>query len=96
MDRESPSGTTRLAPNEKSLLTFTAVAHATSDALHVLYPALLFLMAADFDEDYLSVFDGNQGESKQELLGLLLLVILQGFLVWPVLLMIKGALQPCI
>lgn len=53
MDRESPFGTTRLAPNEKSLLTFTAVAHATSDALHVLYPALLFLMAADFDEDYL-------------------------------------------
>ena len=39
--------------NEKRLLVFTSEAHAVSDSWHLLYPSLLFLIARDFDNDYL-------------------------------------------
>ena len=43
----------RFTPDERKLLAYTSQAHAVSDAWHLLFPALLFVMAADFNNDYL-------------------------------------------
>lgn len=39
--------------NERNLLIFTSFSHAISDAWYILYPSLIFLIALDFNENYL-------------------------------------------
>ncbi len=44
---------TPIAAQQRRLLIFTCVAHSVADAWHLLYPSMLFLIAADFNDDYL-------------------------------------------
>ena len=37
---------------ERNLLIFASLAHAVSDGWHILYPSLLFLIAIDFNQNY--------------------------------------------
>ena len=62
--------------NEKRLLAYTSEAHAVSDSWHILYPSLLFLIARDFNYDY--IFLGFLVNSMTAALGLS--GILAGFL----------------
>ena len=51
MNRDRPDTTPPIfSRKERNLLIFTGLSHAVCDAWHLIYPALLFLIAVDYDD----------------------------------------------
>ncbi|MCH2311295.1 MAG: MFS transporter [SAR202 cluster bacterium] len=51
MNRDRPDTTPQIfSKKERNLLIFTGLSHAVCDAWHLIYPALLFLIAVDYDD----------------------------------------------
>ncbi|MDA1189581.1 MAG: MFS transporter [Chloroflexi bacterium] len=58
-------------PNERRLLTYTFIAHAVSDAWHILYPSLLFLIAVDYENLFFLAVLANVVIASRALAGVL-------------------------